>query len=167
MGTTEQKLAEARGRIIGHATARIDAVLAVCESPIERLMLAAFLEHGAFLDTGRLLNGECLIRGIDGYGLAEAEYDRVYLVSQVVTGSYRLDFALVHDDVHLAVECDGHDFHEKTRQQARHDKARDRALVAAGWTVLRFTGSEIYADAPACVAEVFKVLDGLRRRAVG
>jgi hypothetical protein len=43
----------------------------------------------------------------------------------------------------LVIECDGHDFHEKTREQATKDKSRDRDLLNLGYPVMRFTGSEI------------------------
>lgn len=46
--------------------------------------------------------------------------------------------------VALAVECDGHDFHEKTKEQARRDKSRDRILISHGIHTIRFTGSEIF-----------------------
>ena len=42
------------------------------------------------------------------------------------------------------VECDGHDFHERTKQQAANDRSRDRDLISNGYTVLRYTGSELY-----------------------
>jgi hypothetical protein len=50
----------------------------------------------------------------------------------------------------LAVECDGHDFHERTKEQARRDRERDRALQDAGFVVYRFTGSELYRNAWEC-----------------
>lgn len=54
----------------------------------------------------------------------------------------------------VLVECDGHDFHERTKAQAKRDKQRDRSLKLAGWTVLRFAGSEIYADPLTCAGEI-------------
>ena len=57
----------------------------------------------------------------------------------------------------LIVECDGHDFHEKTRQQVARDKRRDRFLQGEGYKVFRFSGHEINDDAIACALEV---LDG-------
>ena len=54
----------------------------------------------------------------------------------------------------LIVECDGHDFHERTKEQAARDRSRDRAAQIAGATVLRFTGSEIHADPLACARQV-------------
>jgi very-short-patch-repair endonuclease len=41
----------------------------------------------------------------------------------------------------LVVECDGHDFHEKTKQQVTKDNRRERELQIAGWHVFRFSGS--------------------------
>ena len=50
------------------------------------------------------------------------------------------------------IECDGHDYHERTKEQAARDKKRDRFFASKGYKVLRFTGSEIWAD-PEAVAE--------------
>lgn len=55
---------------------------------------------------------------------------------------------------YVFVELDGHDFHEKTREQAEHDKRRDRWFAAHGHRLLRFTGREVWRDATACVDEV-------------
>lgn len=46
----------------------------------------------------------------------------------------------------FVVELDGHDFHERTKEQASRDKKRDRDLAAIGLPVIRFTGSDIYKD---------------------
>lgn len=77
---------------------------------------------------------------------------------QVQIGKYRVDF-LVHDcnnEVRIIIECDGHDFHEKTKEQAHRDKKRDRDLQAAGYKVFRFTGSEIWKTRGRVVAESIK-----------
>lgn len=78
---------------------------------------------------------------------------------------YQMDFALAwvgrgpqEATVFLNVEIDGHDFHEKTKEQARRDKSRDRAMAKAGILVLRFTGAEVYADVKACTEETWDVL---------
>ena len=88
-----------------------------------------------------------------------------YILPQHQVGSYRLDFGVcIYDEIGLvrvAVECDGHDFHERTKQQAAHDKSRDRFLLEQGWPVMRFTGSEIHKNAPACANQVVKFLYGL------
>ena len=49
----------------------------------------------------------------------------------------------------LIVECDGYEFHDRTKQQAQRDKSRDRDLQSLGVPVF-FTGSEIWADPFKC-----------------
>ncbi len=83
---------------------------------------------------------------------------------QVRCGDHRVDFMFVGYCAELrpallAVECDGHDFHERTKEQAARDKARDRDLAQMGIHVMRFTGSEINRNAAACVLDVQRFLD--------
>lgn len=74
-------------------------------------------------------------------------------------GQYRADFAMMFGSsdsriqARVVVECDGHAFHEKTKAQAARDKMRDRAFLAQGWPVMRFTGSELHADPGKCADE--------------
>lgn len=82
---------------------------------------------------------------------------------QAIVDRYRVDFLISGktangDDVFVVVECDGHDFHERTKAQAARDKSRDRKLQSLGLPVLRFTGSEIWADANGCAEEVHNFL---------
>jgi len=74
---------------------------------------------------------------------------------QVTVLDYRVDFLVVH--THglegfggTVIECDGHDFHERTKEQAAKDRSRDRELQQRGYRVLRFTGSEIWKDPFGC-----------------
>ena len=46
----------------------------------------------------------------------------------------------------LVVELDGHEFHERTKQQVERRNYRDRKLMEAGWRVLHFSGSEFHRD---------------------
>lgn len=55
----------------------------------------------------------------------------------------------------LIIECDGHDFHERTKEQAARDRAKDRAALLSGQDQLRFTGSEIWRDPWECATQVF------------
>src|SRR5262249_764554 len=48
------------------------------------------------------------------------------------------------------------DFHERTRQQAWHDKRRDRFFAANSIFVMRFTGCEIKRDPAECAREVYR-----------
>lgn len=59
----------------------------------------------------------------------------------------------------FVIECDGHDFHEKTKEQATRDKKRDRDLMENGITVIRFTGSEIYDNPYRCARSAVKIIE--------
>lgn len=87
------------------------------------------------------------------------------IVPQFKIASYRVDFVVryyygISGAAGLVVECDGHEFHEKTKTQAARDKARDRDLVAAGYQVMRFTGSEIWRDPFRCADAVLGLVLG-------
>lgn len=58
----------------------------------------------------------------------------------------------------VIVECDGHDFHEKTKEQVSKDKKRDRHLVTGGHLILRFSGSEIVSDPDAVIQSIIRLL---------
>jgi very-short-patch-repair endonuclease len=75
--------------------------------------------------------------------------------------TYRLDFAVPM--VKIAVELDGHDFHEKTKEQVTYRNMRDRDLQAAGWTVLHFSGSEVYRNGAQAATDVINL--ALERKA--
>jgi very-short-patch-repair endonuclease len=80
---------------------------------------------------------------------------------QAKIGDYRVDFLLLHSKGlegvgGIVIECDGHEFHEKTKEQAAKDKARDRDLQERGYKVFRFSGSEIWRDPFACAREVLQ-----------
>lgn len=85
----------------------------------------------------------------------------ISLILQQQIGAYRADIVVVASTDTLAgdfrgrciVELDGHDFHERTKEQAARDKKRDRDMVVGGDVVLRFTGSEIIKDPTKCMRE--------------
>ncbi len=58
----------------------------------------------------------------------------------------------------VVVECDGHEFHERTKEQAARDRSRDRATQTAGHIMLRYTGSEIYRSPLGCARNAIKTL---------
>lgn len=73
---------------------------------------------------------------------------------------YRVDFLIVArkktkpvELIKVVIECDGHDFH-KTKEQRGADASRDRDLALNGFTVFRFTGTELHAKPLACAKQV-------------
>ena len=77
-----------------------------------------------------------------GLPLAVPEYEVWSAGGEFVA---RVDFA--YPELKLAIEVDGFAAHS-TVDAFRRDRVRQNALVAAGWTVLRFTWPEVDACAP-------------------
>lgn len=110
-----------------------------CESSIERLFLETF-------DAIRTKDKDTM-------------YD-YWLDPQVEIGNYRVDFELInHKDKKIIVECDGHEFHQKSKQQVEKDNQRERDLKKLGYEVVRFSGSEIFKDAEKCVEDLLDILN--------
>lgn len=135
-----------------------------CESPIEAVLLFWWVSYQHLIDsTGATDDGP--------YAWSLLPQQEV-----VVNGAvYRLDFEIVprsseraerlrasgFDLPRMAAELDGHEFHERTKEQVAYRNARDRALQNAGWRVLHFSGSEIARDPIDCLHELLDVVLGI------
>jgi very-short-patch-repair endonuclease len=82
-----------------------------------------------------------------------------YPVKRRIRGYYYLDFAIPGSLV--AIECDGAAYHSTPAQKAR-DKRRQVELESLGWTVLRFSGSQINGDIDQCEHVIRQVLSNPR-----
>jgi very-short-patch-repair endonuclease len=148
--------------LTGYLEYACDELRPACESPIEVGLLYGFIAL-------RLTDRRFKLAGLRTSGPILTEWcAEVHLQHEV--GPYRLDFAIhITDGAKLskwiAVECDGHNYHERTKEQAQRDKARDRELAQMGFHVFRFTGSEIYRNNIACVLEIQKFAIGLAEAA--
>lgn len=79
-------------------------------------------------------------------------------------GKFAVDFVVTRkngESARVAVELDGHEFHEKTAQQVAKDKSRERAIVATGIPVLRFSGSEVFKSPRKVIAEIIEYFNRL------
>jgi len=54
----------------------------------------------------------------------------------------------------VVVECDGHQFHERTPEQASKDRRRVRALQRLGIPVYPFTGTDVVRSSEESVQEI-------------
>jgi very-short-patch-repair endonuclease len=95
----------------------------------------------------------------------DQQLPKIQISGQMQIGPYRVDFLYVCGNRRLVVECDGFEFHDRTKEQAERDKARDRDLAALGYTVMRFTGSEIWRNPFAAASEVLGFLVESRAKA--
>ncbi len=123
------------------------------DSPIEQMMLIAlsdsvnFMEYKIYKKTGKPTQ-------VSRYFQIPLETNR---------GEYRADF-LIEVEIgdykrSFVIECDGHEFHEKTKEQAKKDRQRERALMEEGYIVIRFTGSEIYDQAFERALEAMTIIE--------
>lgn len=131
-------------------------------TPIECLFFTAFMAHMIVTDfsdypfrwgkpNGTLAEAAATIAQIEDTGIAifpQCQLDKWrvdFLIG--MNGAERVGKGVTKDGVGwLIVECDGHDFHERTKEQAAKDRARDREFQSAWFGVFRFTGSELYRD---------------------
>ena len=111
----------------------------------------------------QFLDAFCELAFENGYSVRKTPDDNtLQVIPQKRIGRYSVDFAIIFrffgKTLGLVVECDGHNFHEKMKAQVARDKTRERAIVAARYRVLRFSGSEIFADARGCAAEALDMI---------
>lgn len=114
--------------------ARFDRLAKRLESPIEKRFWA--YAYGPLSALGRLI--------------PQGRIDR-----------YRVDFALTNIPgvplLNVVIELDGHE-HHSSPENRNYDTARDRALMKAGWQVVRFTGAQINRDCEGCVRETVELV---------
>jgi hypothetical protein len=129
---------KSRAKSIGECVAK-------CESPIEALLLVAL-----FADTDRFSTP----KDADAPWLAMPQS-----VVRIGDSKYRLDIEVIGEGLRVAIETDGHDFHERTPEQVIRDNKRGRALEADQWHVVRFSGREVRRDPIGCATALVKLLD--------
>lgn len=158
---TAQKIAQLRREFVQseseQAMASFDAIATgkAADSPIESLAIAAMLCNGyhapASVDEWRATENRFAKLHLDPkMFLVHEEFGELGLqVSSDLNGTkVRFDMVAIvaWTEAVIVIEYDGHDFHERTREQARRDKSRDRLVTLRGWEPVRFTGAEVYED---------------------
>lgn len=156
---------------INKACRHLEKLIGKCESPIEELILFALcIVCNEKADTVRYR-----AEGHE-FGDLDIGIDAFWIEPQANLGRYRVDF-LVEYGAHvrqpegkrtpyeyewatkgLVLECDGHAFHERTKDQAKRDKERDRELQKMGYLVFHYTGSEIWTDVLHCANDALTTL---------
>lgn len=70
---------------------------------------------------------------------------------------YRLDFAIIHQNKKIAIECDNKKAHF-TAAQKKKDRAKDAFLRSRGWTVIRLSEPDIVLRLDACIAGIRRAI---------
>jgi hypothetical protein len=99
--------------------------------------------------------------------MAPVMKDTFHLTPQAAFPSVRIDGRAVRADaliwvptrpsVRYVLECDGYEWHSD-KGAFTADRKRDRALSAEGYSILRFSGHEIYHDPAGAATELFERL---------
>lgn len=162
-------------------TESIQCAILECESPIERLLLVGLHAQSLIMQIPRTI--QYVLYPNDGEAQPES-YSTLYVTPQAHLGKYRIDFHFRYVELAIVksvadkwdqkwcssetyVECDGHDFHERTKAQAKKDRARDRRIQDMGFPILRFTGSELWADPTDCAEQLLKFLRRAAFKSIG
>lgn len=127
---------------------KLDLSYGKCKSPIEIIYCVAFettnIKHNLHVEL------------IPQYDVHIAEKN------------YILDFAIIGSDkfreIKLAVECDGHEFHERTKEQVAYRNRRDMDLQKLGFDILHFSGAEIVEDPVDCAYRTLDYLNSMIKR---
>lgn len=139
--------------LINSHSETFQAMRSRCDSPIEELFLAGLM-------AASFRNGD-VIEFREGGLLNSPAPTRPTCYQQIRISEFKVDFLLVKPTAssvqNIVIECDGHDYHERTPDQATRDRSRDRFFSMKGYTVLRFTGTELAADAYKCGFEVLQM----------
>lgn len=133
---------------------RVSRLGGLCRSPVEELFLAELIRVAPSVTVFDPIEDTQIHVTHD-----ESEPDWLLVTPQFPVGKFKVDFLIQNRrgktlTGQVAVEIDGHNFHEKTKEQVAKDKARERAIVATGISVLRFSGSEVFRNPAACVHEI-------------
>lgn len=86
---------------------------------------------------------------------------------QTKNKKYIVDFYIESDscinkfikkDFKLIIECDGYNFHQKTKKQVDYDNQREYDLKMEKYEILRFSGSKIYNEPIKCAEEILEYI---------
>lgn len=82
---------------------------------------------------------------------------------QFKIGRFIADFVIYFDNPYVeenyvAIEIDGHEWHEKTKEQVARDKKRERSLLQHDFPAMRFSGSEVFHNCKYHALECFAIM---------
>ncbi len=120
-----------------------------CKSPIEKIFMIA-MNFVYILRADELKENDV---GFFIFPQCEIECERKTFYSD-----FYICIDRIGEEVSVLVECDGHDFHQKTKKQVEYDNEREYEIKKQGYDILRFSGSQIYNNPFKCANDVFDYL---------
>lgn len=159
-----------RVRMVKQWVIAIETIRGRCESPIEEMFFDALIRSGSYQPVADDPAFPYPVLIVYRPDLDKTTHILAIGINVPVRAGgkrYRADLLILAgqrgpaEQLKVVVELDGHDFHDRTPEQASSDRARDRAMQAEGYSVLRFTGSDVHRDVDRAVREVFEFCDRL------
>lgn len=142
-----------------------EGTIAKIESPIERILCIALLAvkhiNGLQSSEPEPIQPYVYINGIEIEPQFQIDKYRVDLkisnceslsIQNTKNGCFE---ELVDYDKTVLVECDSQEWHERTEEERRQEKARDRYLAKKGYVVFHYTGKEILENPIKIAEEIF------------
>lgn len=134
------------------------------ESPIEHILYCALytVAHLNFIKEAEPLeiSGKWFSVGLGVFPQQKIDHYRVdFLVS--------FGYPILNSDQspkykEIIVECDSQEFHERTEEERRYEKKRDRFLQQKGYEVFRYTGADICRNSLCIAKEIISFITGIK-----
>jgi len=74
---------------------------------------------------------------------------------QLISNNQIMIIDFVEPSMKIAIELDGFQWHYLNKNQVAHDKRRERKIILADYTLLRYTGSEVNQDPVNILEEIY------------
>lgn len=124
------------------------------KSPIEQIFITAFDFYCRFENKKRIYlfpQKEVVFK--DKKYFLDFEFEADDYLSYLV-----FENKIKNKNFKLAIECDGYEFHQKTKEQVQYDNEREYDLKMAGYEVLRFSGTQIYNNPLKCAEDTYNYI---------
>lgn len=124
------------------------------KSPIEQIFITAFEIYCKYnnKESIYLFPQREVIYNEKKYYI-DFEFKSDYYLSCLVLGD-----KIKNHKLKLAIECDGYEFHQKTKEQVQKDNEREYDLKMAGYEILRFSGTQIYNNPLKCAEDTYNYI---------
>lgn len=118
--------------------------LSECDSPIEKILLYALMQESDSLWLGLEYRPQQVIK-----------FDGKRYIADIL---FEQDIYYTEKPYKVVIECDGHEFHEATKEQVEKRNNRDMDLKMQGYDVLHYSGSQIFKNPRKCAREITKYI---------
>ena len=83
--------------------------------------------------------------------------NKTYIADFCIYGDEYIN-SFLKKDFQLIIECDGYEFHQKSKKQVYYDNKREYDIKMENYEILRFSGSKIYNEPLKCAEEILNYI---------